>query len=62
MATSHQLAELMDSLDEWNREANEDTWTYIWGSGIFTSKQAYDQIIGHNQVPALFQWIWKSRC
>jgi hypothetical protein len=23
MAVSHQLAELMDSIDEWNREANE---------------------------------------
>jgi hypothetical protein len=61
MATSHQLAELMDSLHEWNREANEkDTWTYIWGSGIFTSKQAYEQTIGHNQAPAPFQRIWKS--
>jgi hypothetical protein len=47
----------MDSLDEWNWEVNEDTWTYIWGTGIFTSKQAYEQIIGHNQAPALFQWF-----
>jgi hypothetical protein len=63
MATSHQLTELMDSLDEWNRDANEkDTWTYIWGSGIFTSKQAYEQIIGHDQAPVPFQWIWKSCC
>jgi hypothetical protein len=40
MIASHQLAELMDSLEEWNREENQnDTWTYIWGSCIFTSKQ-----------------------
>jgi hypothetical protein len=39
MIVSHQLAELMDSLEEWSREKNEnDTWIYIWGSGIFTSK------------------------
>jgi hypothetical protein len=30
MAASHQLAELMDSLEEWNRDTSEnDTWTYI---------------------------------
>jgi hypothetical protein len=30
MAASHQLAELMDSLEEWNREPNSsDCWTYI---------------------------------
>jgi hypothetical protein len=47
MAASHQLAELMDSL-EWNREPNNsDCWIYIWGSGVFTSKQAYDSMIGH---------------
>jgi hypothetical protein len=39
MAASHQLAELMDSLEEWNREPNNsDCWIYIWGSGVFTSK------------------------
>jgi hypothetical protein len=60
---SHQLAELSDSLTEWNREPNaNDQWVYIWGSGIFTSKQAYDSMKGHSQAPAPFHWLWKSRC
>jgi hypothetical protein len=43
MEASHQLAELMDSLEEWNHEPNDrDQWVYIWGYEIFTSKQAYD--------------------
>jgi hypothetical protein len=35
MIASHLLAELVNSIEEWNREANEmDQWTYIWGSGV----------------------------
>jgi hypothetical protein len=63
MVASHQLAELVDSLEEWNIEAKiNDKWVYIWGSGIFTSKQAYDNMKGHLQAPAPFQWLWKCRC
>jgi hypothetical protein len=43
MEASHQLAELMDSLEEWNHEPNDrDQWVYIWDYEIFTSKKAYD--------------------
>jgi hypothetical protein len=50
---SHQLAELGDSLTEWNRESNANgQWVYIRGSGIFTSKQAYSSMKGHSQAPA----------
>jgi hypothetical protein len=63
MVASHQLTELVDSLEEWNQEPNDnDSWTYIWGSGIFTSKQAYDNMKGHYSAPMPFQWLWKSRC
>jgi hypothetical protein len=63
MVASHQLAEPMDSLEEWNREPNsKDKWVYIWGAGIFTSKQAYDNMKGHLQAPSPFQWLWKSQC
>jgi hypothetical protein len=61
MIASHQLVELVNSIEEWNREAIEkDQWTYIRGSGIYTSKQAYVSIIGHSAAPAPFQWLWKS--
>jgi hypothetical protein len=50
---SHQLAELGDSLTEWNRESNANgQGVYIRGSGIFTSKQAYSSMKGHSQAPA----------
>jgi hypothetical protein len=63
MVASHQFAELVDSLEEWNRELNDnDSWTYIWGSRIFTSKQAYVNMKGHYSAPLTFQWLWKSRC
>jgi hypothetical protein len=32
------------------------------GYGIFTSKQAYQSIIGHYQVATPFQWLQKSCC
>jgi hypothetical protein len=52
---SHQLVELVNSIEEWNREATEkDQWTYIWGSGIYTSKQAYASIIGQSSASAPF--------
>jgi hypothetical protein len=60
---SHQLAELSDSLVEWDRESNaNDQWVYTRGSRIFTSKQAYDSLKGHSQAPVPFHWLWKSRC
>jgi hypothetical protein len=62
-AATHQLAELLDSLEEWNRDTNSsDCWTYIWGSRIFTSKQAYESLIGQSQAPAPLHWLWKSCC
>jgi hypothetical protein len=39
-----------------------DTWTYIWGSSIFTSKKAYCQLSGSSLVHPVFKWLWKSSC
>jgi hypothetical protein len=55
IVASHQLVELVDSIDEWNREGNDtDRWTYIWGSEIFQSRQAYQNIIGQAHAYAPF--------
>lgn len=35
-------------------------WTYIWGSVVFTSKQAYKQLRGSLSASPLFKWMWKS--
>jgi hypothetical protein len=60
---SQQLAELLESLDTWQRDENlDDSWTYIWGSGIFATKKAYTHLIGQAEAAAPFRWIWDSKC
>jgi hypothetical protein len=39
-----------------------DTWFYIWGNSIFTSKRAYCQLLGTSWAAPIFKWIWKSSC
>jgi hypothetical protein len=41
---------------------NPDTWTYIWGSEIFSSKKCYSHLIGSQPVHPSFKWLWKSHC
>jgi hypothetical protein len=41
---------------------NNDSWSYIWGSTIFTTKHAYKALIVHEIAPPHFNWIWKSSC
>jgi hypothetical protein len=63
IVASHQLAELVDSIDDWNREGNDhDRWTYIWESGIFQSKQSYQNIFGQAHASVPFHWLWNYRC
>lgn len=39
-----------------------DTWSYIWGSSIFSTKKAYIHLTGAPQVHPIFSWLWKSCC
>ena len=39
-----------------------DEWTYIWGSEIFSTKKAYNVLIGVQNTSPLFAYIWKSSC
>ncbi|TVU17899.1 hypothetical protein EJB05_33960, partial [Eragrostis curvula] len=60
---AHQLADLLNTLEHWQRDdETNDTWIYIWGSGAFSTKQAYNQIIGEMDTAAPFKWLWKSCC
>jgi hypothetical protein len=56
------LEELCDLTNHSIQEGNIDTWSYIWGSSIFSTKQAYKDLIGHQTVPPQFKWIWNSSC
>ena len=57
-----QYNQLLIIADSINLQIGSDSWTYIWNSGIFTSKRAYKHIMGHIQVHPAFSWLWKSCC
>ena len=57
-----QLLLLCDRLDGLNLNSEHDTWTYIWGSPIFSCSKAYKQLTGHALVPPPFRWLWKNCC
>jgi hypothetical protein len=39
------------------QQGNIDQWSYIWGNKEFTTKQAYNALIGVQVVPQHFKWI-----
>jgi hypothetical protein len=39
-----------------------DTWTYIWGSPIFSASKAYKHLIGHSNADPIFKLLWKTSC
>lgn len=51
------LAQLLESLPNDNQE---DIWTYIWGSPLFTTTKAYKQLIGFRIVHPGYKWLRKS--
>jgi hypothetical protein len=38
----------------------DDVWGYIWGSLIYSSVEAYKQLIGSRQVHPCYSWLWKA--
>jgi hypothetical protein len=41
---------------------DKDSWSYIWGTGQFSTKKAYNIMIEVRHTPEIFSWIWKSSC
>jgi hypothetical protein len=39
-----------------------DSWTYIWGSNSFSSKRAYNHLIGSHPVHPAIKWLWTLSC
>jgi hypothetical protein len=39
-----------------------DSWFYIWGCFTFTSKKAYQHLLGASWAAPIFKWIWRSSC
>lgn len=53
-----QLQQLLDGMNINNQE--HDVWSYIWGSSIFTTKQAYKALSGTMPASPIFKWLWNS--
>ena len=52
-----QFQQLENFLKDFQLQNGNDLWTYIWGSAAFTSKGAYQQLIGSTQVHPVYKWL-----
>lgn len=52
------LADQVQNID--SRQDENDCWTYIWGSGIYASKKAYEVLKGTTPVSHVFKWMSQS--
>jgi len=57
-----EMQELQQQLDTINIMDTPDIWTYIWGTGSYSSSKAYKHLIGHAHVHPAYKWIWKTSC
>jgi hypothetical protein len=61
-AEFEQLENLCDPTQFQTLSHQEDSWSYIWGSDKFSTTKAYKLLIGVQQAPKFFTWIWDSSC
>jgi len=57
-----QFQQLVTILADITLQQGNDTWSYIWGSLMFTSSKAYLSLTGTRQVHAAYKWLWNSYC
>ena len=56
-----QLEDLQDIIHNRQRdETLDDSWSYNWGTSIYSSKKAYAIFIASSPDSPLFKWLWKS--
>ena len=41
---------------------DKDSWSCVWGRGVFCSTQYYAYCFSQVQVDDVFKWIWESKC
>jgi hypothetical protein len=41
---------------------DNDKWKYIWSNENFSTKKAYNHLIGSQGVHPAFRWFWNSSC
>ena len=57
-----QYEALNERLDSITIQDESDSWTYIWAKSRFSSKKAYEQIIGFMPCNPIFKSLWKTSC
>jgi hypothetical protein len=58
MQAFNQLNSLQNLLKQRHFDSDsEDQWIYKWGSGKFSSKKAYREIVGTQEASPLFKWL-----
>jgi hypothetical protein len=57
-----QLLLLEERVEQQHLTGESDWWIYIWGTSHFSSQKAYRHLLGHAEVHATFNWLWKSCC
>jgi len=63
LPASNELFDLQQLLVTIPYNGNEsDTWIYIWGNHLFTSRRYYNLVYQYLQVSPVFKMMWKSKC
>lgn len=55
-----QLPVILDALEHNAITQDPNTWTYIWGSHLFTPLKAYKHLTGNMHIHPCYTWLWKS--
>jgi hypothetical protein len=58
----HQLCGLSIFLQALEINGDNDSWSYIWGNGNYSSAKAYKPLTGSQLVHPAFKWLWRSAC
>jgi hypothetical protein len=56
------LESLCEVTSEWITLGEIDKWSYIWNLSEFSTQKAYKALIGYQQCPPHFTWIWSTSC
>jgi hypothetical protein len=57
-----ELETLCEATQERINSGEIDKWSYIWNSTEFSTQKAYKALIGYQQCPPHFTWVWNSSC
>jgi hypothetical protein len=57
-----QFIQLQTILQRLQLTDDKDSWSFIWGSNLFSSTKVYKKFSGHNLVHPALKWLWHCSC